>query len=145
MLSCIRSWVSYNTILNNYTVNKSALERSSTSMFWPSPQQYTSSIYFAGFYLYIETSAPRLASDVARIYSPFISGSNQAPCLVFYYHMFGEHVAYLKVLVEPIEGRKQYIWKTFGNQGDVWHKITIPLPPMQKEYQVKFCKNYFIC
>eukprot|EP00105_Crassostrea_gigas_P015139 XP_011432046.1 PREDICTED: MAM and LDL-receptor class A domain-containing protein 1 [Crassostrea gigas] len=89
-----------------------------------------------GFYLYIETSAPRLSGDVARIYSPFISSSYPADCLVFHYHMFGEHVAHLKVLIETIEGHEQYVWKSFGNHGDTWHKATVHIPQMQTDYQV---------
>lgn len=89
-----------------------------------------------GFYLYIETSAPRLSGDVARVYSPFISSSYPADCLVFHYHMFGEHVAHLKVLIETIEGHEQYVWKSFGNHGDTWHKATVHIPQMQTDYQV---------
>lgn len=89
-----------------------------------------------GYYLYIETSAPRLSGDVARIYSPFISSSYPADCLVFHYHMFGEHVAHLKALIKTIEGHEQYVWKSFGNHGDTWHKATIHIPPMQTDYQV---------
>lgn len=50
--------------------------------------------------------------------------------------MFGEHVAHLKVLIETIEGHEQYVWKSFGNHGDTWHKATVHIPPMQTDYQV---------
>lgn len=50
--------------------------------------------------------------------------------------MFGEHVAHLKALIKTIEGHEQYVWKSFGNHGDTWHKATIHIPPMQTDYQV---------
>lgn len=50
--------------------------------------------------------------------------------------MFGEHVAHLKVLIETIEGHEQYVWKSFGNHGDTWHKATVHIPKMQTDYQV---------
>lgn len=50
--------------------------------------------------------------------------------------MFGEHVAHLKVLIETIEGHEQYVWKSFGNHGDTWHKATVHIPQMQTDYQV---------
>ncbi|XP_062589655.1 MAM and LDL-receptor class A domain-containing protein 1-like isoform X1 [Saccostrea cucullata] len=89
-----------------------------------------------GYYLYIESSAPRVTGDTARIYSPFITSYNPVSCLVIHYHMFGEHVAHLHVLLVTIEGHEQSIWKHFGNHGDVWHKATIHLPPMQTDYQI---------
>lgn len=94
--------------------------------------------------MYIETSAPRLTGEVARIYSPFISSSYPAECLVFHYHMFGEHVAQLKVLIETIDGHVEYIWKSLGNHGDVWQKAVVHLPSVQTDFQVAFNKEIVI-
>lgn len=58
----------------------------------------------AGFYMYIETSRPRLEGDKARLLSPtfnmnaksFLSsssgGNNPTYCFTFYYHMYGKHI-----------------------------------------------------
>ncbi|KAI8519689.1 hypothetical protein Bbelb_029460 [Branchiostoma belcheri] len=45
--------------------------------------------YHAGYYMYIESSTPAQTGDVARLFSPETSG----PCLQFYFHMFGQHMA----------------------------------------------------
>lgn len=52
-----------------------------------------------GFYMYIETSRPRLEGDKARLLSPTFnmnpktsSSSSVTYCFSFYYHMYGKHV-----------------------------------------------------
>ncbi|KAK1791027.1 hypothetical protein P4O66_002078 [Electrophorus voltai] len=57
-----------------------------------------------GYYMYIETSRPRLRGDKARLLSPVYnatavkgpSGFNRPPyCVSFFYHMNGKHIAHL--------------------------------------------------
>ncbi|XP_029821142.1 MAM domain-containing glycosylphosphatidylinositol anchor protein 2, partial [Manacus vitellinus] len=53
-----------------------------------------------GFYMYIETSRPRLEGEKARLVSPVFSvapknpygATNTAYCFSFYYHMYGQHI-----------------------------------------------------
>ncbi|KAI4583131.1 hypothetical protein MJG53_008344 [Ovis ammon polii x Ovis aries] len=53
-----------------------------------------------GFYMYIETSRPRLEGEKARLLSPVFSiapknpygPTNTAYCFSFFYHMYGQHI-----------------------------------------------------
>uniref|UniRef100_A0AAZ1Y4U9 MAM domain containing glycosylphosphatidylinositol anchor 2a n=1 Tax=Oreochromis aureus TaxID=47969 RepID=A0AAZ1Y4U9_OREAU len=51
-----------------------------------------------GFYMYIETSRPRLEGDTARLLSPTFNSksspvsNNPTYCFAFYYHMYGKHI-----------------------------------------------------
>uniref|UniRef100_A0A6Q2XM62 MAM domain containing glycosylphosphatidylinositol anchor 2a n=1 Tax=Esox lucius TaxID=8010 RepID=A0A6Q2XM62_ESOLU len=55
-----------------------------------------------GFYMYIETSRPRVTGDVARLLTPMFNVSPKSPygtvttaasyCFGFYYHMYGKHI-----------------------------------------------------
>lgn len=55
---------------------------------------------FKGFYMYIETSRPRLEGEKARLLSPVFSiapknpygPTNTAYCFSFFYHMYGQHI-----------------------------------------------------
>lgn len=56
----------------------------------------------SGFYMYIETSRPRLEGDKARLLSPTFNmnsktssssvTNNPTYCFAFYYHMYGKHI-----------------------------------------------------
>lgn len=52
---------------------------------------------FSGHYIYIETSAPRVAGDKARLISASFTASNSDQCLEFWYHMYGTNVGSLNV------------------------------------------------
>lgn len=57
-------------------------------------------VSFKGFYMYIETSRPRLEGEKARLLSPVFSiapknpygPTNTAYCFSFFYHMYGQHI-----------------------------------------------------
>lgn len=75
-----------------------------------------------GYYMYIETSAPRRPNDTARMISPTIRGNGTilTRCVQFYYHMYGSHVKSLSVR-ERINGQlKAPIWMRNGTQGPNW-------------------------
>jgi hypothetical protein len=42
----------------------------------------------SGYYMYIETSAPQVRGDVARLISP-IQANQNGKCLYFWYHAYG--------------------------------------------------------
>lgn len=67
-----------------------------------------------GFYMFIETSKPRVEGDKARLMSPTFNvnsksisssaSNNPTYCVTFYYHMYGKHIGerprgYLLLLV----------------------------------------------
>lgn len=52
--------------------------------------------------MYIETSSPRQPNDTAGLVSPIIPTSGQTACVLFWYHMFGPHIASLNVYVKVV-------------------------------------------
>ncbi|KAI8492359.1 hypothetical protein Bbelb_298120 [Branchiostoma belcheri] len=78
--------------------------------------------YFAGYYMYIESSTPAQTGDVARLFSPETSG----PCLEFYFHMFGIQMGTLQVYTR-LSGSTdmQLQWELSGDRGDTWNRAVI--------------------
>ena len=68
---------------------------------------------FAGSYIYIEASNPRLENDEAVIEFPPLN-INGPLCLSFYYHMYGDHMGSLAVLGRW-SGSVREIWNKTGN------------------------------
>ncbi|XP_042244412.1 MAM domain-containing glycosylphosphatidylinositol anchor protein 2 [Thunnus maccoyii] len=96
-----------------------------------------------GFYMYIETSRPRLEGDKARLLSPTFnmgskssssSGSvstNPTYCFAFYYHMYGKHIGALNVFLRQ-KGQTvtdTSVWSLAGNQGDRWRQAKVNIHP----------------
>ncbi|XP_035387783.1 MAM domain-containing glycosylphosphatidylinositol anchor protein 1 isoform X3 [Electrophorus electricus] len=93
-----------------------------------------------GYYMYIETSRPRLRGDKARLLSPVYnatavkgpSGFNRPPyCVSFFYHMNGKHIGTLNVLirVKGIATVNSLVWTLSGHQGPVWTKASVVVYP----------------
>ena len=77
--------------------------------------QNVNHIYFTtGYYMYIETSSPRVQGDYARLTSPMQQFSGFM-CLRFFYHMYGATIGRLYV---TINGRS--VFSRSGNQGNKW-------------------------
>ena len=76
--------------------------------------------------MYIEASSPRLQGETARLVSDRFKVSNGHNwCLKFWYHMYGNSVGSLKVMVKiyPYNPKKAYyrtLWTQQLNHGDVW-------------------------
>ncbi|XP_058470669.1 MAM domain-containing glycosylphosphatidylinositol anchor protein 2 [Solea solea] len=88
-----------------------------------------------GFFMYIETSRPRLQGDKARLFSPTFdldNKSNSPPyCLTFYYHMYGKHIGTLNVFLR-LKGSTvtdTSVWSLSGNQGNRWRQATVNIHP----------------
>nr|XP_023684225.1 MAM domain-containing glycosylphosphatidylinositol anchor protein 2 isoform X1 [Paramormyrops kingsleyae] len=92
-----------------------------------------------GFYMYIETSRPRLEGEKARLLSPTFNvapkspygATNSAYCFSFYYHMYGKHIgtlnAYLRQKGQAASDSP--IWTLSGNQGDRWRQAKVNIHP----------------
>ncbi|KAL4613096.1 MAM domain-containing glycosylphosphatidylinositol anchor protein 2 isoform X3 [Arapaima gigas] len=92
-----------------------------------------------GFYMYIETSRPRLEGEKARLLSPTFNvapknpygTTNSAYCFSFYYHMYGKHIgtlnAYLRQKSQTM--LESPIWTLSGNQGDRWRQAKVNIHP----------------
>lgn len=78
-----------------------------------------------GFYLFIETSSPRKTNDTARLLSPIFKPTTGCT-MRFHYHMFGDHVDRLRVLLRqsdnPLSQMKE-LWTKSGIKTWTWHKL----------------------
>ena len=55
-------------------------------------------LFFVGYYMYIETSSPRVQGDNAKLNSPLLN-FNGNMCVEFFYHMYGKTTGSLKVII----------------------------------------------
>uniref|UniRef100_A0A672Q4G5 MAM domain containing glycosylphosphatidylinositol anchor 2 n=1 Tax=Sinocyclocheilus grahami TaxID=75366 RepID=A0A672Q4G5_SINGR len=94
-----------------------------------------------GFYMYIETSRPRLEGDKARLLTPSFNIAPKNPygnvatsptyCFSFYYHMYGKHIGTLNVYLRQKSqtGQDTSVWTLSGNQGDRWRQARVNINP----------------
>ena len=78
--------------------------------------------------MYIEASSPTGVGHVARLISPpFTETHGHAHCLIFWYHMYGDHVDALNVLIANTTTvtQRQLIWSLAGNRGDKWRAAEV--------------------
>ena len=73
------------------------------------------------YYIFIETSQPRKAGDVARLISPHVTGPH---CCSFYYNLNGNHMAFVSVLIKTPE-RERMVWLKSKHRGDTWIKAKV--------------------
>lgn len=94
-------------------------------------------IYLLGHYAFIESSAPRVPGDVARLQSTQFQASTQ--CLHFWYHMYGSGIGTLNVYVVTSSGNKT-VWSLSGNQGNAWNSAQVAVTS-NVQYNVSTCTN----
>ncbi|XP_044182256.1 MAM and LDL-receptor class A domain-containing protein 1-like isoform X1 [Acropora millepora] len=85
----------------------------------------------SGYYMYIETSGPRVQGDLARLSTPALSFSG-ATCITFFYHMYGATIGHLEVTVN---GRN--VFSASGNKGNTWLEASINLN-LRGNYPITF-------
>ncbi|XP_077977476.1 MAM and LDL-receptor class A domain-containing protein 1-like [Glandiceps talaboti] len=92
-----------------------------------------------GYYMFIETSDPRVQGEVARFESPFIRPYyNYRLNLQFWYHMHGTHIGSLQVKRWDSHDGDSVLWSTSGNKGNVWKQATIVIQPTGRRFKVIF-------
>ncbi|XP_057298293.1 MAM and LDL-receptor class A domain-containing protein 2-like isoform X2 [Hydractinia symbiolongicarpus] len=92
-----------------------------------------------GRYLFIESSAPRLAHETAIIRSETIPSSGDGKCVQFWYHMYGDHIGSLEVNMRVGFGLSETIvWKLSGNQGNKWIQAQAPLLSRGQNLEIRF-------
>ena len=76
--------------------------------------------------MYIESSNPRSKGHKAWLKSPDFSPT-LGRCLSFWYHMYGEDIGSLNVLIYQNGSRSAPIWTLSGAQGGLWRpsRVTI--------------------
>ena len=76
-----------------------------------------------GYYVYIETSSPRLPGEEARFMSTFTL-TTYRQCLSFWYHMFGPTVETLNVYARrndsDVGDLGSLVWSSYGEKSDKW-------------------------
>ncbi|XP_067024603.1 MAM and LDL-receptor class A domain-containing protein 1-like isoform X1 [Acropora muricata] len=85
----------------------------------------------SGYYMYIETSSPRVQGDLARLSTPALSFSG-ATYITFFYHMYGATIGHLEVTVN---GRN--VFSASDNKGNSWLEASINLN-LRGNYPVTF-------
>ncbi|XP_077978860.1 MAM and LDL-receptor class A domain-containing protein 1-like [Glandiceps talaboti] len=85
-----------------------------------------------GFYMFIETSAPRVAGEVSHLYSPEVVPVSGSKCMKFWYHMYGQHVDALHVYVETGPSLTTPVWTKTGTQGDIWLEGQIDITTLNR-------------
>jgi len=74
--------------------------------------------WFSGKYLFIETSAPRVQGDVARISSQQFPATTGL-CVTFWFHMYGTSVGTLNVYMVT-GSTNRTLWSVSGDHKDNW-------------------------
>ncbi|CAI9725294.1 and LDL-receptor class A domain-containing 2-like [Octopus vulgaris] len=98
-----------------------------TSLYGPS-KDHTSSTTAGGYYMYVESSFfSGLLKHYADLISPTFSTTQKA-CISFYYHMFGENINSLRLILAPKKGSAKYIWLKNGPQKNKWLQGTVTIP-----------------
>ncbi|XP_033121015.1 MAM and LDL-receptor class A domain-containing protein 1-like [Anneissia japonica] len=90
-----------------------------------------------GYYMYIETSSPRILDEVARLWTPSYLATNDM-CIEWFYHMYGSTVNTLNVYMVKANGTVDVpAWSKANEQGNQW----IPAQVATSEpgtYQIMF-------
>lgn len=88
----------------------------------------------AGFYIYIETSSPRVSGEKARLESD-IAPPTPETCLEFWYHMYGDDIDALNVYA-AVDGTGLGIpiWSRVGTKDDAWYqgRVTVTMATAYK-------------
>ena len=83
--------------------------------------------YFSqGYYIYIETSSPRVTGDKARLISHQFNPTRSSSCFTFWYHMCGQSIGSLN-LYQLVGQTETLIWTQWGNKGNSWLSGQVPV------------------
>ncbi|XP_074549659.1 MAM and LDL-receptor class A domain-containing protein 1 isoform X2 [Halichoeres trimaculatus] len=90
----------------------------------------------SGHYLYLESSFPQAAGDIARVLGPLLSRRSRECKMRFYLHMSGDGIGTLSVFRKS-EGRLHLLLNLTGDQGNFWQRREIQLSHSE-DFQVVF-------
>ena len=92
-----------------------------------------------GYYVYIETSNPRVAGDKARIASAFMPTTN-VECLRFWFHMYGATIDTLNVFSRRVDSSLgTLVWSRNGDRGDQWFQGFVKVSETTSYQVTKVC------
>ncbi|CAF1046788.1 unnamed protein product [Didymodactylos carnosus] len=87
-----------------------------------------------GNYIYLETS-DGITGHKARLISPLYRKSSKTCAFTFWYHMFGETVNTLNILIRAGTS-DSLLWTLSGNQGNEWNAARVSLPQCASEFRI---------
>ncbi|XP_052217650.1 uncharacterized protein LOC127835323 isoform X2 [Dreissena polymorpha] len=93
----------------------------------------------SGWYLFIETSAPRVLDEEAVLISPFIDTCNNvAMCFQMFYHANGASLGDLQVTLETSGYGNSTVQEFSGplNSSDTWERLAFTINPIPK-FQIR--------
>ena len=93
-----------------------------------------------GKYTFIEASSPRRPGDKARLYSErFLATDPRGQCIKFWYHMNGNAIGTLNVLVKTGAGNRSenIVWTLSGSQQNKWNFGQTSVSSTKSSYQVR--------
>ncbi|UJR31098.1 hypothetical protein I4U23_018606, partial [Adineta vaga] len=83
----------------------------------------------SGYYIFIESSWPRVPNDRARLLSGYQNPTSTPRCLTFWYHMFGADIGTLNVYLQTLTTTSSsvssaLVWTKSRTQGNIWRRAT---------------------
>ncbi|XP_033751987.1 MAM and LDL-receptor class A domain-containing protein 1-like [Pecten maximus] len=86
-----------------------------------------------GYYMFLETSAPRVPGDKARLASEIFPAKQTSACFIFYYHMYGADVNRLTAYILTNQTTDTFtseamLWTLQGQAGNTWNMGQINIP-----------------
>ena len=84
----------------------------------------------SGHYLYIESSPPRIANDIARIAYDLPAPQKNTMCKMrYFYHMYGNHAGGLRIYSRDLAGNQITYESIFLDHGDQWLRGEVTFDP----------------
>ncbi|XP_053323010.1 MAM and LDL-receptor class A domain-containing protein 1 isoform X2 [Spea bombifrons] len=93
----------------------------------------------SGYYIFIESSFPRLPMQRATLSGPRISRWSRNCKIIFYFHMYGEGIGSLSVTQVTVSNQEQRsLLNLTGDQGNFWQRQELTLYELGEDYYVTF-------
>ena len=85
-----------------------------------------------GYYMFIETSAPRVKGDTARLLSEVFPPRSNGACFQFYYHASGPDIGSLRAYLllnqsNDVLSTEAMLWRVDNDQGSLWQSAQFPI------------------
>ncbi|ELT93539.1 hypothetical protein CAPTEDRAFT_223854, partial [Capitella teleta] len=88
-----------------------------------------------GFFIFIETSDPRVPGDYGRIRTPNLNFLGRI-CVSFWYHMYGVHIGSLNVYSQSAGDGDNLLLSLIGEKGNIWKHQNISVFIDQPETRI---------
>ncbi|CAL1541287.1 unnamed protein product [Lymnaea stagnalis] len=93
----------------------------------------------AGYYIYVDSSAPRRPEDKARIETLKVPAYNVSPvCVSFWYSMYGSTIGILNIYIKRKGVLGPVVWTRDHNQGSEWKQASLSVSGNGSEFSVVF-------